>query len=251
MRLIVPAIVLSLSASSCVPSSSAVPPPPPTATRPLTATEEKAVASHQEQKAGVLERQGEMADDTPQCGPAFSATGLAGTPGTQCLPTTRPAAETAEDGVRAHQLRDSAKQHRRVAMALETATSRVCAGLPDEDLAESPFAHQEDIVHVEVLSRPPGADGQGWVAGARVQFHALEAQTAGSIQHVVDCHIAIDHLLGDDIADRNSSPLAPRGATATVTALPHGYVIDVRSNDPEAAKEIVRRAMALRPPTPR
>jgi hypothetical protein len=240
MRPIVPAIIVCLSASSCEPPAPTVPP------GQQTATQEKAIARADDHKAGVLERQGEMADETPQCGPAFP-----GGPGTKCGPTTRPAGETAENEVRANQLRDAAAQHRRVAMALETATSRVCAGLPDEDLAQSPFAHREDIVHVEVLSGTAEPGGRPRVAGARVQFHALETPSAGSIQHVVDCHLAIDHLLGDDTADKRESPLAPRSATATVTALPHGYVIDVQSNDPEASREIVRRALALSPPTSR
>jgi hypothetical protein len=167
-----------------------------------------------------------------------------------CGPSPRPTGETAEDYVRANQLLDAAAQHRRVAMALEGATSRACAGLSDADLAQSPFGHREDIVAVQVLRSATEPDGRTRVVGARVQFHELGQLGADTVQHVVDCHVAIDHLLGNDVADQSYSPLAPRGATATVTALPHGYVIDVRSNDPEGAREIVRRTLALRPPPP-
>jgi hypothetical protein len=238
MRTTAPTIFVCLTVSACLPASTTVPP------RPLTATEEQAVAERQDHIAGVLERQGEMADEAPQCGPFAPGVAVL-----TCGAPTRPTGATAEDRVRANELRDAAAQHRRVAMALESATARACAGLPEAELAESPFGHRQDIVDVEPVTGPPGPDGVTGVVGARVRFHSIERVDVGAVQHVVDCHLTMDHLLGTDVADEAYSPLAPRGATATVTALSHGYVIDVRSDDPASGREIARRALALRPPT--
>jgi hypothetical protein len=240
MRPIVPAICASLSAAACVPASATVPP------NHLSATAEEAIARRQERAAGVLERQGSMADDTPECSTP-PRVGRRGVPGMTCGPSTRPPGETDEDNVRAGQLRDSAARHRRVAMALETAEWRACEGLSEDEIARSPFTHRDDVVDVEVVSGAAGPDGRPRVAGARVRFHQIGVLGADRLQHVVDCHLTIDNELGDDVPEKSYSPLVPRGATATVTAVAHGYVIQVLSDDPDGAREIVRRALALRP----
>jgi hypothetical protein len=240
MRPIVPAILASLSAAACAPASTTVPP------NHLSATAEEAAAQRQERAAGVLERQGAMADDTPECSTP-PRVGRRGVPGMTCGPSTRPPGETDEDNVRAGQLRDSAARHRRVAMALESAEWRACDGLSEDELAQSPFAHRDDVVDVEVVNVPAGPDGRPRGAGARVRFHQIETIGAGRLQRVVDCHVAIDNELGHDDPEQTYSPLVARGASATVTAVPHGYVIQVLSDDPDGAREIVRRALALRP----
>jgi hypothetical protein len=95
-------------------------------------------------------------------------------------------------------------------------------------------------VHPCAIRSPSGAP--------LVRFHQIEMLGADHAQHVVDCHLAIDNELGDDVPEKSYSPLVPRVASATVTAVPHGYVIQVvLSGDPDGAREIVRRALALRP----
>jgi hypothetical protein len=237
MRPIVPAMVACLSASTCAP-------PPTTAVLPpnhQSVAAEEAVARRQEHAAGVLELQGGIADDAPQCGPVSL-----GQVATTCGPPTRETGETTEDSLRAAQLREEAAGHRRVATMLASAEARACNGLSDVEIAVSPFGHRGDIVDVQVVSRAD-ADGRPRVAGARVRFHQLEQLSADRLQHLLDCHIAIDSALGNDVPEKSYSPLVPRGARATVTTVPHGYVVEVLSDDPDGAREIARRAQALRP----
>jgi hypothetical protein len=233
MRPYIPAVLACLSASACAqPPSSSVP------VNHLSATAEEAVAQRQEHAAGVLELQGEMADDTPTCGPVSL-----GKSNAECGPSTRENGETASDSLRAAQLREAAAQHRHVAMALENAQWRACEGLSDDEIGLSPFSRRADIVDVEVVTNAAQR-----VTGARVRFHEIGTLSADRLQRLVDCHLAMDNALGHDVPERAYSPLVPRGASATVTTVPHGYVIEVVSDDPDGAREIVRRAMALRPP---
>lgn len=241
MRSIVPAMVACLSASSCTP------PPPSTAVVPsshLSVTAEQAVAQRQERAAGVLELQGQMADDAPRCGPVSL-----GQAATTCGSSTRETGETAEDSLRAAELREHAAEHRQVAEMLESTESRACEGLSDAEIAQSPFAQRGDIVDVQIVSRT-ATDGLPRVAGARVRFHELEKLSADRLQRLLDCHIAIDSALGNDVPEKSYSPLVPRGARATVTTVPHGYIVEVLSDDPDGAREIARRAQALRPRAP-
>lgn len=139
----------------------------------------------------------------------------------------------------------AAAVHRRVSQALRDAEATACDGIPIPDRVESPFAHREDIVAVQVLPLPD-TDGMAFL-GARVVFRDVPGLTVEWLQRVVDCHLARDAALGHDVPEMSYCPLVPAGAHAKVTSGDGGYVIEVRSDDGRAAREIARRAQALWP----
>lgn len=121
-------------------------------------------------------------------------------------------------------------------------------GVSDDDRDESPFDHREDIASVEAL--PPGAGagkGAPKAEGAIVNFRAVPDMTAPGLQRVVDCHLARNAALGFDVPEMPDCPLVPKGVTAQVTATATGFAVTIRSEDPKAAEEVLRRARALQP----
>jgi len=202
--------------------------------------ETKAAGEH-ERVAGVLERQAMNEPPATKCGPGLDS-------GAQiCWSDYRISGATTRGLAQAADQRKAAAEHRRVSQALRQAESTACAGISEEDMAASPFAHTEDIVDVQVLRGPAGPTGETKVLGARIRFHELEQLTSDWLTRVLECHLARDSALGHDVPEMGYCPLVPRNATATVTTVPHGFLVDVRSDQPEAALEIARRAMALLP----
>jgi hypothetical protein len=217
-----------VGAIACTPAAPSTIPPG----HQSAAGEERQAREH-ERAAGVLETQGTMNESQPSCG-------LQSKPSEICWTYHRAGAASIDLKLATDQ-RQAAEEHRRVSKALRDAEVVACAGVAEEDIVRSPFAHRDDIVDVQVIQGPSG------VVGARVRFHELEKLTVEWLQHVVDCHLARDNALGHDVPEMAYCPLVPRGASATVLAMPHGYVIEVRSDDPAGAREIARRAAALMP----
>ncbi|HEX8791639.1 MAG TPA: hypothetical protein VF765_11865 [Polyangiaceae bacterium] len=207
----------------------------------MSASAEQQAAAEHERAAGVLEAQA-LSNPTPtRCGPL-----VAGEPEQICWSVPRLSDAAVADLQRASAQRDAAAEHRRTSAALVAAEARACVGVSEADMAESPFAHRADIVAVDVIEGS-GSDGAVRPLGARVRFHEVGHLTAAALQHLVDCHIARDDALGHDVPEMGYCPLVPRGATATVEVIPHGYIVEIRSNDPAGAREIARRATALLP----
>lgn len=197
------------------------------------AAEEQAATEH-DRAAGLLEAQAYSRPAPTRCGPLSP-----GGPEQICWTVPGLSGAAVADLRRAAGQRDAAAEHRRTSAALVEAEARACGGVSEADLAESPFAHREDIVAVDVLR------AGGRPIGARVRFRDVEHLTASVLQHLVDCHIARDDALGHDVPEMSYCPLVPRGATATVEVIPRGYVVEIRSDDPAGAQEIARRATAL------
>ncbi len=128
---------------------------------------------------------------------------------------------------------------RNAAKELSEATERACADLSDFDRDVSPFAHRSDIVKVERLE----ADDR--LVGARVFFRAVSGLSASRLRRIVDCHIAQAAELDHRVPDESFCPLNPPEVRAIVRDARVGYVIDVASADPEAAFEVLRRALEL------
>lgn len=200
----------------------------------MSASAEEQAAAEHERAAGVLESQAYSKPAPTRCGPLAP-----GGPDQICWTVPRLSGAAAADLRRAAEQRDAAAEHRRTSAALVAAEAHACMGVSGADLAESPFAHTADIVAVDVL------EAGGRRVGARVQFREVEHLTAAALQHLVDCHIARDDALGHDVPEMSYCPLVPRGATATVEAIPRGYVVEIRSDDPAGGQEIARRATAL------
>ncbi len=202
------------------------------------AAEEQAANEH-ERVAGVLERQAGATPGDVKCGPF-----VPGEPYAICWSSPRESSAAAHENLRASRQREAAAEHRRVSAALRAAETRACSGIAEADIVDSPFAHKADIVAVDVIDGSL-QDGTVGPVGVHVRFHAIEHLSGPTLQHLIDCHIARDDAMGHDVPEMGYCPLVPRGARATVEVIPHGYIVEIRSDDPAGAREIARRATAL------
>jgi hypothetical protein len=142
--------------------------------------------------------------------------------------------------------RKMAADHRAAAQALRDAESRACVGIPDVDRDMSPFDHREDISAVAPVRTLVGAKQQTMVlTGAVVTFRAVPGMTAEWLQRVVDCHLARNASVGFDMPEMTYCPLTIKSVRAKVSSMGSGFAITVESDDPAAAKEVLRRSQAL------
>lgn len=143
--------------------------------------------------------------------------------------------------------RKAAADHRAAAKALAEAESRACSGLAPSDRDMSPFAHREDLAGVTPLTENvvSGKTKSVKTVGAVIKVRAVPGLTAEWLQRIVTCHLARASALGHEMPEMPYCPLVPKGATAQVESAGDGFNVSVRSDDPEAAKEILRRASAL------
>jgi hypothetical protein len=142
---------------------------------------------------------------------------------------------TVEDTARLAEARRLGTDRRRSSVPLRAAEEQACSGLAEPDRDESPFAHHTEIVRVDPIEH-----------GVRVHFRHVDGLTADWLEHLVECHLARDEVIGPDGPDTKECPLAVRGASAHVAVDGAGYLVEVRSNDIDASAEIVRRAAALK-----
>jgi hypothetical protein len=150
-----------------------------------------------------------------------------------------------DDANKHHQM---AADHRAAAQALRTAEAQACTGISDDDRDMSPFYHREDISSVQpaVTHVTGGKQPRDQITGAVVVFRAVPGLTAEWLQRIVDCHIARNNALGNDVPEMPYCPLVPKGITAKVTSTGDGFAVTIESQNPETAKEVLRRAQALK-----
>jgi hypothetical protein len=150
---------------------------------------------------------------------------------------------TAEHLEHAEEHRRRAADHRAASKALRDAEARACNGVSSADRDISPFEHREDIESITPLySMPSGKHPTTrTLDGAIVMFRAVPNMTAQWLQHVVDCHLARNATLGFDVPEMHHCPLVLKGVSAAVTPTRNGFAITVRSDDPEVAREVLRR----------
>lgn len=165
---------------------------------------------------------------------------------------------TKEHLASAEEHRKRAADHRAASAALRDAEARACVGIGAHDRDQSPFDHREDIAAVDALyvgdsDQGNAAAGGGYVSAARggrlegatVTFRAVSGMTAQWLQRVVDCHLARNAALGFDVPEMPYCPLVPKNVSAKVSPTATGFVVAIRSDDPNTAKEVLRRARAL------
>lgn len=151
-----------------------------------------------------------------------------------------------------------ATQHRRVAAAhrsgaqsLQEAEARACVGVSDADRDISPFLHREAIVDVKPLSRRTTSYGYERSVeedvGATVVLLPAAGVTAERLQRIVECHVARNGALGNDVPGMDFCPLVPKGITASVTSAGNGFAVNIATNDSATAADVLRRARALLP----
>ncbi len=162
-----------------------------------------------------------------------------------CWTSTTNATDAHQGEARKH--RKMAADHRAASQALRDAEARACVGLADDNRDMSPFGHREDIASVEPLVEnvPSGKAQFAKTTGAVITFRARPGMTAQWLQRIVDCHLARNAALGHDVPEMPYCPLVPKNVTARVTSTDTGFAVAVRSDDPDAATEILKRARAL------
>ena len=152
-----------------------------------------------------------------------------------------------DDTADAEKHRKMAADHRAAAKALRDAEAQACAGLSDADRDMSPFHHRADILSVEpLLSKAVSSRDQYTKReGAIVTFRAVPGLTAEWLQRIVDCHVARNAALGNDVPEMPYCPLVPKGVHATVSSVRGGFAIAIRADDVGGAEDVLRRANAL------
>lgn len=161
---------------------------------------------------------------------------------------TRVTNPTQEHRQEAEAMARIAEEHRAASAALREAEATACAGLAEEDRDVSPFAYVEDIAGVEPLtvSRGGGKLPRSEVTvGAVVTVRAVPGLTAEWLQRVVDCHVARGASLGHVVPEMPDCPLVPQGVSARVTSTGTGFAVELRSEDSDAAGDILARARRL------
>lgn len=147
--------------------------------------------------------------------------------------------------VEAERHRKMAAEHRAASKALRDAEAGACVGLSDQDRDMSPFSHREDIARVEPLTSGGGSRSLPTTVGAVITFRATPGMTAQWLQRLVDCHLARSAAMGHDVPEMAYCPLMPKSTTARVLARDAGFAVEVRSDDSDSVKEILKRAQAL------
>ncbi len=118
-----------------------------------------------------------------------------------------------------------------------------CAA-PFNDATAGPFARRDYITRVEPyeVTESNGKQSRTYVRGAIVELQPAPGVTRELLQRLVENHVAYLQSTGAT----SNSPLAVAGATAAVSSTGDGFAVTVMSKDSDAAKEILRRAEALR-----
>jgi hypothetical protein len=141
-----------------------------------------------------------------------------------------------------------AADHRAASSTLRDAEARACVGINPSDRDISPLEHVEDISSVEPLKERigMGKSSSEQMAGVVVTLRAVPGMTAEWLQRVADCHLARNASLGHVVPELPNCPLVPKGIEARVTSTGNGFAVTIRSNEDEAAKEVLARAQRLR-----
>jgi hypothetical protein len=131
---------------------------------------------------------------------------------------------------------------------LPDAEMQACGGVSDYDLKNGPFVRTEEITSVVPLmveeyprSNPPLRR----TVGAVVTIRARPGLTAEWLQRLVNCDLAHNSALRRSVAEMPNSPLGFRGATAHVRSTGDGFAVEIRSNEPETARQILTTAQRL------
>jgi len=158
--------------------------------------------------------------------------------------TSNPTEQHLSDAKKHHK---TAADHRAAAQALRDAEAQACAGISDDDRDISPFYHREDITGVQpAYQHITGKQARDEAVGAVVTFRAVPGLTVEWMQRIVECHVARNNALGNDTPEMPYCPLVPKGITAKVSSTGDGFAVTIESQNPNTAKEVLRRAQALK-----
>ncbi len=162
---------------------------------------------------------------------------------------TSSANPTAEHKKEAEAHAKMAADHRAASKALRDAEEKACGDLATADRDESPFAHREDLVSVTKLesTTQSGKITTPKLDGAAIVVRAVPGLTKEYFQRTLDCHLARNAAMGFAMADMAFCPLSVKGVRANVESAGGGFRVEIRADDTNVAKEVLKRAQALAP----
>jgi hypothetical protein len=218
----------------------------PNGTRPqdmsASAHEAAAAAEESEARAQRADAAAYPTDETRLCNPDSVID-----PGMICW--TRQKSEAGGEVLSARRHEHLAHLHREAAEHLRQAEEKACQNVPDADRDESPFAHPDDIDSVVGLWSKPEGGPVLLLEGATVTFRSVPGLTAERLQKLIDCHLAHNATVGNDVARSPECPLVPKGVTARVKEVGGKLTVDIRGSTIDTAQEVLRRAKLLKPQT--
>lgn len=130
-----------------------------------------------------------------------------------------------------------AGEHAVAGVELAEEERRACARVAAEDRELGAFGHPYDIATVAAI------DEGDHLRGARIVFQVVPGLTEERLRDLVACERA--ELASRGHPSDAASPLAPRGARATVTTAGDRLAVDVIADDPAEAEAILARARRL------
>jgi hypothetical protein len=141
---------------------------------------------------------------------------------------------------------DRAAFHRKAARDLHAAEAQACAGILEGRREDNPFERGR-VMGVTLLERTAPNNKKPTPLGAAVVLQPISGVTAAELQRILDCYSAHQAAIGYGpmTASADRSPLQEPGSRATVRALRHAFVIEVRADEPFAAQAIWLRAQRL------
>jgi hypothetical protein len=87
------------------------------------------------------------------------------------------------------------------------------------------------------------------VIGAVIELRPISGLTPSILQRIVDCHLARNAALGNDVPEMNYCPLVPKGVHAKVEwvdSRSSALVVEISAPDEATGREVWRRASALK-----
>lgn len=232
-----------LAAAACgPPAEQAVAP-----RRPLSALEHHAAAEREDREAtdheAAAARLRRREGDPASCYDAPPIT-LEPTSGGERLPVLRPCwsgivSPAREQEREAATHRRAAAGHRAQAAGLWRAEETACASLGEEERANSPFHHREDVLSVAPIHRA------GRLVGARVRFRRVPGLDAAWMRKAITCHQARAGALGYSTTALPYCPLMVAPTAARIAEDSTTVTVAIETERAEDAAAILGRARDL------
>lgn len=147
---------------------------------------------------------------------------------------TTPATGPHADEARRHE--ELSVEHGVAGAELADEQRQACARVDDADRELGAFGHADDIASVDPIANGPR------LRGVRITFRAVPGLTEQRLRDLVDCERAELAALGHPSSSQ--SPLASRGARATIVT-GTTLTVDIVTDDPDEAARILARARSL------
>ena len=114
-----------------------------------------------------------------------------------------------------------------------------CKGIPEHELAHSPFAHRRAIR--EVIPHRSG----GEIRGVRIVFEDIPGLTADYLRSAIACQRARYETLGRPPQYLPEDPTLFDGAEVTVSERQNGFEVLISADDPAVGRLALDRARSL------